>query len=420
MSKSERSVSSQRPLPENASGGAAAASREHKSAPVSPDDLLLLESEVSVIGDLPGFLSWEAGTELVRSACEIYVGYAYHQLRTWAQFTGSDVFQTVLKLPKSNQQRLLIAPRLFRLLRSNAEPREEEIESLKEFIRMEQYLCKQSAEHPGISWTALGDFYLPAETEERQDSSGQPSTTWNADLSYEAPVSKGIVLDAYSPIPANTYPDYYGEVAKHSAEEMNLIEQRLETSLDHIQSVSATASSAVKAAIQVMALVCAPALTAGTHSFSTRSTIGQMGLVNVHTEPWVTERISNAIIHESIHSLIYKLQLKLINNLYTDDEAAERVTAVSPWSGRTLFLHSVVHACFVWFGLWSFWSLSPIQDDATRALKEKAARGFLSGPLQAGLSSEAYECIRPDTRLAIDEMFKRVTSADQSPQVAVL
>jgi hypothetical protein len=80
----------------------------------------------------------------------------------------------------------------------------------------------------------------------------------------------------------------------------------------------------------------------------------------------------------------------------------------------------VVHACFVWFGLWSFWSLSPIQDDATRALKEKAARGFLSGPLQAGLSSEAYECIRPDTRLAIDEMFKRVTSADQSPQVAVL
>ncbi len=391
MSKSETSVSS------------------HGSAPVSSDNVALLENEVAVITSLPSFLTWEAGSDLIRTACEIYVGYAYHQLRTWAQFADSDVFQTVLALPKSNQQRLLLAPRVFRLLGSKPQPGAEEIESLKQFIRMEQYLCNQRADHPGISWTALGDFYRPAEG--REGSLTQPSSSWNADQNYQAPVLKSTVLDAYSPIPTDCYPDYYGEVAQHTTEELDLIKQKLAESLGHIQYVSATAGSAVTAAIQVMALVSAPTLTEGTHSFSTRSTIGQMGLVNVHSPQWVTERISNAIIHESIHSLIYKLQLKVINDLYTDEESAERISAVSPWSGRTLFLHSIVHACFVWFGLWSFWSLSPIQDDGTRALKKKAAQGFLSGPLQSRLSSEAYECIRPDTRVAIDEMFKRVNNA---------
>jgi hypothetical protein len=411
MSKSERSVSSHRPLTEDASGGAGAVVPENESATIPLEDLALPEREVSVIPSLPGFLTWESGNGLVRSACEIYVGYAYHQLRTWSQFARSDVFDIVLKLPKSNQQRLLLAPRIFHLLQSKSEPNEQEIEYLKQFVRMEQYLCEQSAEHTLSSWTALGDFYLPAETETHSELFAHPSNAWYSDQSYQAPVLRGIVLDAYSPVPDEPYPDYYGEVTRHTPEELDLIKQRVEQSLDHIQSVSTTAGSAVDAAIQVLSLVRAPALTAGTHSFSTRSIIGNMGIVNLHSELWATQRISNAIIHESIHSLIYKLQLMLSNALYTDEEAAERIDAVSPWSGRTLKLHSVVHACFVWFGLWSFWSLSPIENAGTKALREKARHGFLSGPLRTGLTPEAYECIQPVARLAIDEMFEHVTSS---------
>ncbi len=374
----------------------------------------MLDTNESVIANLPGFLTWNKGNDLIRASCEIYVGYAYRQLRTWSEFAGSDIYETVLKLPKSNQQRLLLAPSLFHLIQSKTEPDGEEIEALKEFVRMEQYLCAQSTEAPQFSWAALGDFYLPPVSEADSASHTQPSRTWGAGHSYQAPILSGIVLDAYSPAPNNSYPNYYGEVGLHTPQEMDTSKRRLEESLAEIKSVSDAAGAGVDAAIQVISLVCAPTLTAGTHSFSTRSTIGKMGLVNLHSELWATHKISNAIIHESIHSLIYKLQLKLVNALYTDEEAAERIPAVSPWSGRTLLLHSVVHACFVWFGLWSFWSMCSVEDEGTAALKEKARRGFMAGSLQSGLSSEAYECIQPAARLAIDEMFDQVTSSSSN------
>lgn len=372
----------------------------------------MLDTNESIIANLPGFLTWNKGSDVVRAACEIYVGYAYYQLRAWSEFAGPDIFESVLKLPKSSQQRLLLAPRLFHLMQSKPEPNAEAFESVRQFIRLEQFLCEQSTETPQLSWTALGDFYLPPVIEAHSASLTQPSRTWDAGHSYQAPVLSGIVLDGYSPVPDNCYPDYYGELGRHTPEEMDIGKRRLEESLAEIKSVSDTARAAVGASIQVIALVCAPALTVGTHSFSTRSTIGKMGLINLHSELWATHKISNAIIHESIHSLIYKLQLKLVNALYADEEAAERITAVSPWSGRTLLLHSVVHACFVWFGLWSFWNLSTIEDAGTAALKEKARRGFMAGSLQSGLSSEAYECIQPATRLAIDDMFEQVTSSN--------
>jgi hypothetical protein len=366
----------------------------------------MTEPNSSCIGALSDFLTWEAGNDLIRVACETYIGYAYHRLRKWSESSGAGVFEAIVRLPKSGQRRLLLAPRLYNLLFTKAEPSESDVECIKRYIRMEQYLCDQNARPPFGPWTALGDFYLPAGGAEGAGTGG-----WDAGRHYQAPILKGIVLDAYSPPAVERYPEYYGEVGRHTADEMAVIERRLAESLEHIQSVSSTASSAVGAAVQVISLIQVPAVTAGTHSFSNRSTIGLVGLVNLHAGQWSTPRISNAVIHESIHSLIYKLQLNLANSLYTDEAGAERITAVSPWSGRTLFLHSIVHACFVWFGLWSFWRLSPVDNAEVNGLMEKARRGFLSGPLLAGLSREAYDCIHPEARLTIEDMFERVTSS---------
>jgi hypothetical protein len=180
--------------------------------------LALPAINASSIPTLPAFLTWETGCELVRSACESYIGYAYHQLRIWSQFADSDVFETVLKLPKSNQQRLLLAPKIFQLLQSKFEPNEEEIEYLRQFIRMEQFLCDQTAEHPLCCWTALGDFYLPGEAKAHKELFAPASNAWNSDQSYQAPVLKGIVLDDYSPVSDKPYPAYYGEVTRHTTE----------------------------------------------------------------------------------------------------------------------------------------------------------------------------------------------------------
>jgi hypothetical protein len=408
MSESVRNVSSQTPYPAGPGAGAGVPVPARESAAAPRATAATPELKDSSVAALPGFLTWRAGDEVIRSACESYVEYIYYQLRRWSQADCPEVFSEVVRLPKSSQQRLLLAPGLFHLLQSTDRPGGKELEALKQFIRMEQHLCGQGAAPQGAAWAALGDYYLPAETGARRQPIQQASADWDSGRAYQAPVLNGVVLDAHSPAPAKCHPDYYGELGRHTPAEMAVIEPRLQESFAHILSVSPTAMAAVRGAVQVVALVRAPALTAGTHSFSTRSVIGKLGLVNLHTEPWLTYRISNAIIHESIHSLIYKLQLRHANALYTDEAAAERLAAVSPWSGRTLRLHSVVHACFVWFGLWSFWRLSPVRDVGTQTLQEKARRGFSSGSLLAGLSPEAHECIQPAARLAIEEMFERV------------
>jgi hypothetical protein len=369
----------------------------------------MTESNASSIRTLPSFLTWEAGNDLVRTACETYIGSAYHQLREWSQSAQVGLFEAVVRLPKSAQRRLLLAPRLHYLLCSRVKPSADDIESLQRYIQMEQYLCDQNAQPPCMTWTALGDYYWPAQT--TTSARAEPASNWNVGQPYHAPVLKGIVLDAYSPLPNNDYPEVNGEIGEHTAAEMFVIEQRLRESLEHIQSVSNTAGSMVGAAIQVISLIRAEDVTGMTQSFSNRAVIGLMGMVNVHAEQWATQTISNAIVHESIHSLIYKLQLNPANVLYTDEAAAQQHTAVSPWSGRTLFLHSFVHACFVWFGLWCFWRLSPVEDALSSRLKEKAQRGFLSGPLLTRLSHEAYDSIHPQARFAIEEMFERVTSS---------
>jgi len=139
--------------------------------------------------------------------------------------------------------------------------------------------------------------------------------------------------------------------------------------------------------------------------------IGRVGLINVLSRGWNVAKLSNAIVHEAIHSLIYKLELQ--HALYSDNDAPEKCTAVSPWSGRTLKLHSFVHACFVWFGLWCFWNKSEDQSAAALKLKNRALTGFLAGPLLSSLSSESFAGIQPYVRDAIEEMYGRVMSGQK-------
>jgi hypothetical protein len=352
----------------------------------------------ALIAELPDFLTWKAGTELPYSACKLHVQWAYHMLKSWSRLTGSGLFEAVLKLPKASQQRLLVAPRISNLFKTKPEPGPEELETLRQYIRMEEYLCQQDGASTAGCWTALGDYYLPP------DRAGESSQgDWNDGRVFQAPVFGNLVLDAFSPFDTNRlYLDEFDEVLPHSSIEVALINQRVRRSLDQIWTVSSIARFAVNAMVQVIAVFRVPSLMGATSSLSNRSIIGRMGMVNLHTESWSISKISNAIIHEAIHSLIYKLEL--VNSLYTDEEKGQTVKAISPWTERPLYLHSFVHACFVWFGLWCFWNLCPPGDEDVNMLRERARHGFSAGSPLSGISTEAYEGIQPDVRLAIERM----------------
>jgi hypothetical protein len=365
----------------------------------------------SLIAGLPKFLTWTAGIDLLQTACKIYVHWSYDRLRTWAEFADTNLFDVVRALPKPNQQRLLLAPRSFNLLLSSSEPGPEEVGKLKKLIGMEQHLCRQGSEYQRNDWSALGDYYLPSDMETGDRLDDGLLTAWSPRQSFNAPALGHIVLDAYSPYPDTPYPADVGEVTTITAEEIAIATKRLEESLNYIRSISRVAASTIDESVQVVTPARAPNSPEVTVALSQRTTIGRVGMINLHSDRWTVYKTSNSLVHEAIHSLIYKLELAC--DLYTDNAGPWRIEAVSPWTGRTLFVHSFVHACFVWFGLWKFWSLADGEDPSVRKFREKARIGFLPGSPLKGISEEAFECIQPDVRLAIEEMCQQVIAHDE-------
>jgi hypothetical protein len=358
----------------------------------------------SLVAELPDFLTWRVGTDLVRDACSLYVRWTYNRLRACAERTDAEVFAAAMRLPKASQQRLLVAPQAFFLLASKVAPGAEEITVLRQFIRTEAYLCDQRAAYPARSWTALGDLYLPSKKPSALPA--RPRSRWSVERTYKAPSLGHIVLDAYSPHATVDYPPYFGDVIGHADEEVELIKRRIEESLSLIDSLSRTARLTVGSSTQVISIAKSPIVPGKTGSVSIRTRIGRMGLVNLHTPAASIYTIANSIIHESIHSLIYKMELQ--QPLYTDQHAAHSVTTTSPWTGRSLQVHSFVHACFVWYGLLNFWSLMPEATPEVARLKARARRGFAAESLFSVLSREALEVIQPDVCEVIGELHRRV------------
>jgi hypothetical protein len=370
------------------------------------------DTNTSLIATLPDFLTWQAGNDLTHSACKIHVQYLYHQVKKWSTHADTDLFHSVTSLPKSSQQRLLLAPRFYTLLRSNSEPGTSEIESFKQFLDLERYLSNPDGNRPSGSWTALWDFYLAPEEPVEEPAPAYTSSLSFRGETFKAPRLGNIVLDAFRPFTKDDFPPPMGEVTNHTPEELEFITQRLEQSLELISRLSRTARSAVDALVQVISLVRAPRSMKGTQSFSNKAVLGRMGLANADSNRWSVYKIADAIVHESIHALIYKIELT--NCLYLDDSVeSEPFKVVSPWSGRTLPLHSFVHACFVWFGLWNFWSLAGPEEAEAAKLKSTAAHGFLAGHPLSCIPEAARDRIRPEVLHAIDRMFKKVASTNE-------
>lgn len=354
----------------------------------------------SILSELPQLLSWRDGSTVLRTSCSIYINCVYQRLRLWASTAKPELWDIVRGLNRESQRRLLLAPQTFYLLQSTDRPNSEQLLILEKLIDAEKYLAGEGDLSVQDSWTALGDYYFA-----KTDGASQP---------VKLPAVGHLVLDIYSPFSTIHYPSPYGKIEKHKSEDMEVIVPRIAKSLEQIRSISPLTAQLVEASVQVLALANTPDNPALTCSASLRALIGRMSLINLQNDGWTIPGISNSIVHEAIHSMLYKLELA--HDFYTDDEAAHRITTTSPWSGRSLLLHSFVHACFVWFGLWCFWNKTHSDEDGIAALRGRAASGFLAGPAFEHLTSEAYEGIKPDLRGIIQEMFEYVRNqASRAP-----
>jgi hypothetical protein len=144
-------------------------------------------------------------------------------------------------------------------------------------------------------------------------------------------------------------------------------------------------------------------------SFSSCYSVGRIWLVNAQL---VSESlIAEALVHEAIHAYLYMHEPTPLWGL-KPDVRDELGTVQSPWSGRALPLCTFLHACFVWYGLFFFWSQvmrsahSPVYE-ARRGIA-RASSGFMKGSLLDQLGPAVLNSIRPELPAVLTEMQHHV------------
>ena len=176
------------------------------------------------------------------------------------------------------------------------------------------------------------------------------------------------VLDGYSPLYGRVLSGARGPEKTYPAGKFREAVARVFRALDVLESACEPARAMLDACVRVMVLDRVPAEPDRKGSSSARSLPGMARIKNVHSGRRSPECLMNALLHEGIHALLYKVHMK--ESLYTTDRGLPRITVVSPWSGRSLGVHTFTHACLVWFGLQ--------QPDVIEAIRSMAAEAKAS------------------------------------------
>src|SRR5438552_14090772 len=111
----------------------------------------------------------------------------------------------------------------------------------------------------------------------------------------------------------------------------------------------------------------------GASSSSNRSHIGACVWTNLERPVDRTYVGIEGLLHEAVHQLLYKMERDQGPFCDLDDSILFR----SPWSGNRIPLHSLVHACLVWFALLTLWcqlARTSSNGDERRLLGERVAR----------------------------------------------
>lgn len=336
------------------------------------------------LGGLPAFLSWESGVNLLRFACATHIRWLFARLAAVDRERGSSLRDRVRLLPHRLQSRLLLAPAVHSML--HVETSNVELHRLEEFVAIEE---ATAAGRSLAGWSALG---------ESAEGAGNQ-------------MCGHFVVDSGSPH-HTVEPEKFGQLVEYSPEELVAVRSLVAGALDIITRRSELASSMIRECTRVLRATRSSSSPNMAGSYSFRQMIGLVGLVNGHDPAtWTPMRCANNLVHEAIHSMIYKLELLV--PLYQDERAAQELTARSPWSGRILPLHSFVHACFVWFGLRQFWTHCHPRSLEVSALLDKAESGFLHGDPMEAVHGAARDNVRPDVQRVITEMWSRTVGQDR-------
>lgn len=251
-------------------------------------------------------------------------------------------------------RRFLTAPETFHQLARNNDDRR--FLSYAE-TAVEAELCR-SGKSQALDrnvWTPLGDFCASG---------------------THAPVVDHIPIDFESPYSRVADVPIAGPFAPFDPEARQQVLDRLGRSLQNLNRMSRECAKVVRL---FTAVIVARLDTTRPNAFLSSSSPRYPGatvLCNPHCA--TPQMLSEAVLHEAIHSLMCGIQLQ--EPFVLDHRALSHRKIASPWTGKMLAPDAFVEACFVWFGLWHFWSIegtgnAPATPEGTR-LRQRSIAGF--------------------------------------------
>jgi len=323
-----------------------------------------------MLESIPNILTWRNASEFHGSLLETHrtsllEEYQERMALFLAAGIGTHVDRLSRELPQSSIDRILGAPETANILLF--EPRTKFRHFLNAIVA-EHALLGNSEVDEGV-WTALFDYYIQPNEEGK---TGTP-----CDVMAAPRLRNGIPIDLSSPQAEHTYFPTADPSLPLTGDEASIAKVRLAQALDAIAVVSPAASELIQKYVRVILLrkdAEAQALITCSYDHFT----GKVGFVNVHLSKISLGRLMDGLVHEAIHSFLYMLEEG--RPFFPTEEAANLMGLNSPWSGRMLRLHTFLHACYVWFGLWQFWKeamiLEAVSLPETCRMLDRARSGF--------------------------------------------
>lgn len=242
-------------------------------------------------------------------------------------------------------------------------------------------------------WSAKGDAYFRPDGER-----------WSRPRLHG-----GVVIDARSPraarpLAASAFRETeLGPAIPWTSDEEEQAVSRVIAGWSRLERLSPAASTLVRSSARCLVLRQTEDRNAFTSS-SSRRYVGRVMLMNPDTNLVTEEQLVSALLHESVHSFLYRLEH--VAPFATSNESDDDVL-ISPWSGGRIRLQTYIHACFVYYALVRLWGPSALgtvpATSAARAEYDRAIAGFRGGAYLEPLVGYRDQ-IDPRIRVMLDQL----------------
>ena len=289
------------------------------------------------------------------------------------------LLETLKTLPNESFWRILTSPDFYqRLIEASKGNLEGLVIFLQDSILVEEIRFGKKINLQQSKWSANGDLFVPP------DELNEINPDWDFNHQYHSELlNDQLPLDfgsihARRDMPVESFrPIKYGDAIPFSKEEKKITEEKVNNAFKKIAICTPIAAQFVLNYAKTIVLRKDFTNPKTFQSSSCNGYIGQIVLLNPHLSHVDEAYISESIIHESIHSLMWRAEV--LSQIIKDPQK-EMGTVISPWTGAELHYYTILQACFVWYGIANFWRMNLNSDLfpklRTKYLYERAIKGF--------------------------------------------